>query len=66
MYRQIEEMMSAEEAADALVFHTTNIANSIKRSDNCFFEHRKASIKALMSLLEQYVEQERESRAAAA
>lgn len=59
MYTQIDEMMDAEEAADALVFHATNIANSIKRNDNCFFENRAASMKAIMALLGQYVEQDR-------
>lgn len=59
MYTQIEGMMSAEDAADALVFHAKNIAEAIKRNDNAFFENREASLKAVLKLLGQYVQQER-------
>lgn len=62
-YKQIEGMMSAEHAAAALVMHATNIANAINRNDNCVFEHRVTSLKALLTLLGQYVEQEREDNA---
>jgi hypothetical protein len=58
MYTQIEGMMGPEEAADSLVFHATNIAAAIKRNDNCFFNNRAASLKAILGLLGQYVEQE--------
>lgn len=58
-YTQIEGMMSAEEAADALVFHAGNIAVAIKRNDNAVFENREASLKAVLDLLGQYVRQER-------
>ena len=64
MYTQIEGMMAADEAADALVFHAKNIADAIKRNDNCFFENREASVKAVLKLLGQYVGQERLSSAA--
>lgn len=64
MYTQIEGMMTAEDAADALVFHATNIANAIKRNDNAVFEHREASLKALLKLLGQYVGQERAAESA--
>lgn len=58
MYPQIEGMMSAEDAADHLVFHATNIAAAIKRKDNCFFPNRKTSVLAVLKLLEQYVQEE--------
>ena len=58
MYTQIEGMLSAEEAADALVYHATNIANAIKRQDNCCFEGRAESIKAVLDLLRRYVTEE--------
>ncbi|MBC3917117.1 hypothetical protein H8L32_06490 [Undibacterium sp. CY18W] len=59
MYTQIERMMFAEDASDVLVFHATNIANAIKRCDNAVFENRDASLKAVLKLLGQYVQQER-------
>ncbi|MGS1035946.1 hypothetical protein NFI99_12605 (plasmid) [Burkholderia glumae] len=59
MYKKIEGMLSAEEAADALVSHATNIANAIKRNDNAVFENREASLNAILKLLGQYVQQER-------
>lgn len=58
MYTRIEGMMSADEAADALVFHATNIAAAIKRNDNACFGNREASLKAILKLLGQYVHQE--------
>jgi Zn-finger protein len=58
MYTPIDNKLLAEEAADALVFHATNIADAIKRKDNCFFEHRATSIKVIMDLLRQYTQQE--------
>lgn len=58
MYTQIEGMMGPDEAADALVFHAKNIAAAIKRNDNCFFNNRATSLKAILELLGQYVEQE--------
>lgn len=57
MYNQINGMMTAEDAADDLVFHAENIRNAIKRNDNVFFENRVASINAILSLLRQYTEQ---------
>lgn len=59
MYTQIEGMLSAEDAADQLVFHATNIAGAIKRKDNCVFENRRSSLQAILKLLDQYVQQER-------
>jgi hypothetical protein len=59
MYTQIEGMMSAGEAADALVFHATNIAEAIKRNDNCFFENRQVSLTSVLQLLGEYVQQGR-------
>lgn len=58
MYTQIEGMLTPEEAADALVFHATNIANAIKRKDNCFFENRVESMNAIVRLLRDYIKQE--------
>ena len=62
-YPQITGMMAAEDAADSLVFHATNIANAIKRNDNCFFENREASIKAVLNLLGRYVKEDRDIKA---
>lgn len=59
MYKNIEGYITAEEAADMLVFHANNMANSIKNNDNCFFEFRRSSIQAVMKLLDQYVQQDR-------
>ncbi|OEZ53006.1 hypothetical protein JAB5_27480 [Janthinobacterium sp. HH103] len=64
MYTQITGMMEAEDAADALVFHATNIADAIKRNDNCFFESRETSLKAVLKLLGQYVQQDRAAKPA--
>lgn len=57
-YEQINGMMDAPEAADALVFHATNIADAIKRKDNAAFAPRVTSLKAVLSLLNQYVAQD--------
>ena len=64
MYTQITGMMEAKDAADALIFHATNIADAIKRNDNCFFENREASVKAILKLLGQYVQQDRATKPA--
>lgn len=60
-YVPLEGMMSAEDAADALIFHATNIANAIKRKDNIAFENREVSLKSILKLLTQYVHQDRAS-----
>lgn len=64
MYKQIEGMMSASEAADALVFHATNIASAINRNDNTVFDFRKSSLNAVLKLLNQYVQQELSTQSA--
>ncbi|MBN3761304.1 hypothetical protein [Burkholderia sp. Ac-20365] len=61
LYTTINGKMSAEEAADSLVSHASKIADAIKRRDNCFFEKRVTSINALLDLLAQYVQQERQA-----
>ena len=58
MYKQIEGMMSPEEAAKALTMYAENISKALLRNDNCFFHPRKTSLIAILGLIEQYVEQE--------
>lgn len=57
-YKAIDDMMAPADAADALVFHSKNIADALKRKDNAAFGPRVASIKAILLLIDQYVRQD--------
>lgn len=61
MYLKIEGMLTAEEAAEELVRYAAKIADAIKRHDHTVFEKRAEGLKALLELLDQYVQQERQA-----